>query len=169
MAQEEDPFEGGDEAFEVMAPMLVDKLQVGRAIRWRGLHLERVESIQQLTRQEGGISAADTKKLSEAGYHTVEAVAFTPKKQLCIIKGISEAKADKILAEGTSDLSSSRPGEVEQERFVRVIRHPVGKADWTSMQARTDGLHNRDGDTLEEVRAGTYINWVERTGHHSWR
>lgn len=34
----------------------------------------------------------------------MEAVAFTPKKQLCIIKGISEAKADKILAEGTSAL-----------------------------------------------------------------
>lgn len=32
MAQEEDPFEGGDEAFEVMAPMLVDKLQVGVVI-----------------------------------------------------------------------------------------------------------------------------------------
>jgi DNA repair protein RAD51 len=42
----------------------------------------------------------DTQKLSEAGLHTVEAVAFTPKKQLCTIKGISEAKADKILAEG---------------------------------------------------------------------
>lgn len=52
--------------------------------------------------KEVGISAADTKKLAEAGYHTVESVAFTPKKQLCTIKGISEAKADKILAEGTS-------------------------------------------------------------------
>lgn len=29
MAQEEDPFEGGEDGFEVMAPMLVDKLQVG--------------------------------------------------------------------------------------------------------------------------------------------
>jgi DNA repair protein RAD51 len=52
--------------------------------------------------KEVGISAADTKKLAEAGYHTVESVAFTPKKQLCTIKGISEAKVDKILAEGTS-------------------------------------------------------------------
>lgn len=30
----------------------------------------------------------------------MEAVAFTPKKTLCTIKGISEQKADKILAEG---------------------------------------------------------------------
>ena len=50
--------------------------------------------------QEAGISSSDTKKLREAGYHTVEAVAFTPKKQLCTVKGISEAKADKILTEG---------------------------------------------------------------------
>ena len=46
--------------------------------------------------QGNGISAADIKKLEEAGYFTVEAVAFAPKKILVIIKGISEAKADKI-------------------------------------------------------------------------
>ncbi|XP_067942556.1 DNA repair protein RAD51 homolog 1-like [Watersipora subatra] len=46
-----------------------------------------------------GISASDCKKLVEAGLHTVEAVAFTPKKALVAIKGISEAKADKIIAE----------------------------------------------------------------------
>ena len=47
--------------------------------------------------QGQGISAADVKKLQEAGYHTVEAVAFAPKKTLITIKGISEAKADKLL------------------------------------------------------------------------
>lgn len=47
--------------------------------------------------QGQGITAADVKKLEEAGYHTVEAVAFAPKKHLITIKGISEAKADKIL------------------------------------------------------------------------
>lgn len=41
------------------------------------------------------------KKLEEAGYYTVEAVAFSPKKALLSIKGISEAKADKILNEAT--------------------------------------------------------------------
>ena len=49
--------------------------------------------------QQHGISAADVKKLQEAGYHTVEAIAFVPKKFLLQIKGISEAKADKILNE----------------------------------------------------------------------
>ncbi|KAI0651946.1 Rad51-domain-containing protein [Trametes meyenii] len=49
---------------------------------------------------EAGITPQDIKKLSEAGLHTVEAVAYTPKKTLMTIKGISEQKADKILAEG---------------------------------------------------------------------
>ncbi|XP_053690330.1 DNA repair protein RAD51 homolog A [Sabethes cyaneus] len=48
-----------------------------------------------------GITAQDIRKLAEAGFHTVEAVAFAPKKQLLAIKGISEAKADKILLEAT--------------------------------------------------------------------
>jgi DNA repair protein RAD51 len=47
--------------------------------------------------QEQGISATDIKKLEEAGYHTIEAVAFTPKKHLALVKGLSEAKVDKIL------------------------------------------------------------------------
>lgn len=44
-----------------------------------------------------GITAADLKKLQEAGYNTVEAIAFAPKKNLMTIKGISEAKADKVI------------------------------------------------------------------------
>lgn len=50
--------------------------------------------------EEAGIHANDIKKLADAGLHTVEAVAFTPKKNLMAIKGISDAKADKILGEG---------------------------------------------------------------------
>ncbi|XP_050726587.1 DNA repair protein RAD51 homolog A-like [Eriocheir sinensis] len=53
------------------------------------------------TLEQNGILAADVKKLEEAGFYTVEAVAFAPKKALLSIKGISEAKADKILNEAT--------------------------------------------------------------------
>ncbi|CAG8568530.1 374_t:CDS:2 [Paraglomus brasilianum] len=53
------------------------------------------------TLEKCGINASDIKKLSEAGYYTVEAVAYTPKKSILSIKGISEAKADKILTEAT--------------------------------------------------------------------
>jgi DNA repair protein RAD51 len=65
-----------DEAHQVSGPLLVEKLQ------------------------EAGIHPQDVKKLTDAGFHTVEAVAYTPKKNLIGIKGISEQKAEKILAEG---------------------------------------------------------------------
>ncbi|KAM0674215.1 recombinase rad51 [Gurleya vavrai] len=46
-----------------------------------------------------GIAQVDINKLLEAGYHTVESLAFAPKKQIMLIKGLSEAKADKLLKE----------------------------------------------------------------------
>jgi DNA repair protein RAD51 len=93
MSQEQDPFSGDrEEETMIMAPLLVEKLQVSPS----RFQTEKAAN----TSQEAGINVADTKKLREAGYHTVEAVAFTPKKALCQVKGISEAKAEKILAEG---------------------------------------------------------------------
>ncbi|RZC32862.1 DNA repair protein RAD51 -like 1 [Asbolus verrucosus] len=55
---------------------------------------------QPVSKLEGnGVTAGDIKKLEEAGFHTVESVAFTPKKCLASLKGLSEAKVEKILAE----------------------------------------------------------------------
>lgn len=51
--------------------------------------------------EEAGISAVDVRKLMDAGFHTVESIAYTPKKNILLIKGISENKADKILAEAS--------------------------------------------------------------------
>lgn len=59
-------------------------------------HLQFLTSTQL---QGNGITAGDIKKLEEAGYHTVEAIAYTPKKCLTALKGFSEAKVDKLLAE----------------------------------------------------------------------
>lgn len=51
-----------------------------------------------ISKLEGnGVTSGDIKKLAEAGYHTVEAIAFIPKKALLLVKGISEAKADKLI------------------------------------------------------------------------
>ncbi|CAG8524163.1 3720_t:CDS:2 [Acaulospora colombiana] len=50
--------------------------------------------------EESGISASDVKKLSDNGYCTVQAVAFSPRKALLTIKGISEMKIDRIHDEG---------------------------------------------------------------------
>jgi len=46
-----------------------------------------------------GVSASDIKKLQEAGYFTVESIAYAPKKSLIQIKGVSEMKANKFLEE----------------------------------------------------------------------
>ncbi|KAK9467592.1 Rad51-domain-containing protein [Lipomyces arxii] len=46
-----------------------------------------------------GISASDIRKIIEAGFNTVESIAYTPKRTLLAIKGISESKADKLLTE----------------------------------------------------------------------
>jgi len=46
---------------------------------------------------EYGINASDI-KLTEAGNDTIEAIAYQPRKSLLSIKGISEAKADKLLS-----------------------------------------------------------------------
>jgi len=55
-----------------------------------------------ISKLEGsGISAADLKKLAEGGFHTVESVAYSTKKALTTLKGISDAKADKLLAEAS--------------------------------------------------------------------
>lgn len=59
--------------------------------------------------QGHGVKAGECQKLIEAGYATLEAVAYTPKKILCQVKGISEAKADKILQEGALLLYRSGP------------------------------------------------------------
>jgi len=65
-----------------------------------------------------GITAGDIRKLQEAGFHTVEAVAFVPKKHLLSIKGISEAKADKLLTEAQKliPMGFTTATEVHQKR-----------------------------------------------------
>lgn len=61
------------------------------------------------------------KKLEEAGFHTVEAVAYAPKKELINIKGISEAKADKILVSTASVPKGGIKGRnTSQNRFGSV-------------------------------------------------
>ncbi|XP_003390373.1 PREDICTED: meiotic recombination protein DMC1/LIM15 homolog [Amphimedon queenslandica] len=56
--------------------------------------------------QNHGINVADLKKLKSAGICTVKGIQMTTRKKLCNIKGISEAKVDKI-KEAAGKLSSS--------------------------------------------------------------
>ena len=77
------------------------------------------------------MSAKDCEKLKDAGYTTLEAVAYTPKKMLTQVRGISEAKADKILAAGTLALLFSLPDGklIVDDSFVR------------SFEIGSDGFH----------------------------
>lgn len=52
-----------------------------------------------LTTQEFGIAAADIKKLKDNGVHSVEALAHSNKRDLNNMKGLSEAKVDKMQKE----------------------------------------------------------------------
>eukprot|EP00736_Rhodelphis_marinus_P009269 Rmarinus@m.5453 len=55
-----------------------------------------------LQRLEGaGITASDVKKLQDGGIYTVESLAMTTKRELMKIKGISEPKAEKLIAEAS--------------------------------------------------------------------
>ncbi|KAK1263802.1 hypothetical protein QJS04_geneDACA011906 [Acorus gramineus] len=50
--------------------------------------------------QASGIASLDVKKLKDAGFCTVEAVAYAPRKELLQVKGISDTKVDKIIEAG---------------------------------------------------------------------
>jgi DNA repair protein RAD51 len=56
-----------------------------------------------LSQLEGvnGLSARDIKLFTDAGYNTIESIAYTPRRHLEQIKGVSEQKAGKILAEAS--------------------------------------------------------------------
>ena len=49
------------------------------------------------------MAAADIKKLREGGVHTVETLAYASKKDLVAIKGLSEAKVEKIQSQGACE------------------------------------------------------------------
>ncbi|KAL4294274.1 hypothetical protein AHAS_Ahas18G0211700 [Arachis hypogaea] len=59
------------------------------------------DSFRSHTPSASGIAALDIKKLKDAGICTIESVAYTPRKDLLQIKGISEAKVDKIIEAAT--------------------------------------------------------------------
>jgi DNA repair protein RAD51 len=50
--------------------------------------------------QAHGVPAADIKKLIEGGINTIESLAHAPKRELAQIKGLSEAKVEKLQKEG---------------------------------------------------------------------
>lgn len=67
-----------------------------------------------LTIEKGiaGLTKRDIQLVVDGGFNTVESVAYTPRRMLEQIKGISEQKAAKILGEGKASASSSSFGRI---------------------------------------------------------
>ncbi|XP_026110379.1 DNA repair protein RAD51 homolog A-like [Carassius auratus] len=80
--------------------------------------------------EQSGISSSDIKKLEDGGFHTVEAVAYAPKKELLHIKGISEAKADKILTEAAKMVPMGFTTATEfHQRRAEIIQISTGSKE----------------------------------------
>ena len=74
--------------------------------------------------QEHGISKNDVTKLSDAGFKSVEAVSYAPKKALAAIKGFNDLKAEKLMAACAEMLDlgfkNSKVLLMERKRLVRI-------------------------------------------------
>jgi hypothetical protein len=50
----------------------------------------------------------DINKLKEAGYTTVESLLYTTRKNIILVKGMSENKIDKILEAGKKKIKKNK-------------------------------------------------------------
>ncbi|CEP12164.1 hypothetical protein [Parasitella parasitica] len=68
--------------------------------------------------QDHGVQEADIIKLQAAGFYTIDAIAYSPRKMLLAIKGLSEAKVDKIMKEVSAliDIGFTTALDVQQRR-----------------------------------------------------
>ncbi|KAG2487139.1 hypothetical protein HYH03_014252 [Edaphochlamys debaryana] len=85
------------------------------------------ESIDNL--QKMGISAADIKKAKEGGVYTAQALLMVPKRHLAEIKGLSEAKVDKMVELARKLVPSAgwrTAGEAAQARAKEIIKIKTG-------------------------------------------
>ena len=80
--------------------------------------------------QEGGINSSDIKKLIEAGYNSLESLFYNPKKNLVLIKGLSEAKIDKIIKVVEDILKYGiKPSSYALEERKKLVRITSGSKE----------------------------------------
>ena len=80
--------------------------------------------------------AGDIKKLNEAGIHTASALMQTSKRKLAQIKGLSEAKCEKIYEAGEkiAPVSAWQSGKfLHEHRQANLFRLTTGCADFDKM------------------------------------
>ena len=80
--------------------------------------------------QDSGINNNDIKKLVEAGFNSLESIAYTPKKNLVVIKGLSELKVEKIVKAVFDILKLGiQPCAIALEERKKIVRITSGSKE----------------------------------------
>lgn len=77
--------------------------------------------------KDKGVAAGDVQKLKDAGFRTVESIAYTPKKTLIQIKGLSENKVEKIIMAASELVENGfKSAKIFFEQRKQIIRITTG-------------------------------------------
>lgn len=98
-----------------------------------------------------GLTKRDINLFVEAGYNTVESVAYTPRKILETIKGVSEQKATKILTEGTFchwKIQSIHANDESQ---------PPNSYQWDSQRQQKCTLDDQNSSQSRQVQSSSIL------------
>ena len=103
--------------------------QVEKGVEEDELDIDHVNFIEIEKLQEHGINAADIAKLKTSGFCTISSIIMATKKELTNIKGINEAKIDKILqASKKIENHGFMSGNQLAERRKNVVRITTGSS-----------------------------------------
>lgn len=94
--------------------------------------------------QNHGINMADIKKLKTAGICTIKGLQMTTKKKLCAIKGLSEAKVEKM-KEGLLKMSGSGGG------FCTALQASVKRKQVFRVSTGSNELNKLMGGGMESM------------------
>ena len=111
----------------------------------QALHEEEEDFFQDIELlQSHGINVADIKKLKTAGICTVRGIQMVTKKRLCAIKGLSEAKVDKM-KEAVLKICGSNAG------FQTALQHSVKRRNVFRVGTGSGELNKLLGGGLESM------------------
>ncbi|PIK53928.1 putative meiotic recombination protein DMC1/LIM15-like [Apostichopus japonicus] len=95
--------------------------------------------------QNHGINVADIKKLKTAGICTIKGIQMTTRKRMCDIKGISEAKMEKI---------KEAAAKLEDHGFVTALSYAVKRKSCFRITTGSTELDKLLGGGIEKFRTG---------------
>eukprot|EP00948_MAST-09A_sp_MAST-9A-sp1_P002018 g2018.t1 len=87
--------------------------------------------------ETSGVNASDIKKLVDGGFQTVQSIAYATLKVLTEVKGISEAKAQKIQAEAAKlvHMGFTTAKEYDVQRETTILTLSTGSSDLDELLA----------------------------------